>query len=321
MGGDIWLESELGQGSRFHFTVKLGRMPEQAMNDAASPRRVLEHLRVLAVDDNATNRRLLSALLGSWGIDAMVVDAGAAAWSMLKAARQAGRAFDLVILDGHMPDMDGFMVAEAIRHDPSLAGVTLMMLASDRQVGDAARCRDLGVKRFLTKPVTPSELLDAILFALGSSTRAPVDGPVPAERPLGHRRVLVAEDNGVNQLLAVRLLEKLGYRAQVVSSGLEALAALEDGVFDLVLMDVQMPEMDGLTATARIRQREVERGRPRVPIVALTAHALLGDRERCLAADMDDYLAKPVKLADLTRVVERLLGELTPLEPADVAAG
>ena len=306
MGGRIWVESTVGLGSTFHFTAQLERSRQPVATPAGAWHGSLGQLRVLAVDDHATNRRLLRTLLSTWGAETRVVDGGHAAVAALESARVAGRAFQLAILDGHMPDVDGFAVAERIHRDPGLAAVTVMMLNSDRQAGDVARCRTLGIKRILTKPVTPSELLDAILFALGASRGTPIHSSARSAGAAGGRRVLVAEDNTVNQTLAARLLEKLGYRAVVVGNGLEAVAAAEQSPFDLVLMDVQMPDMDGLAATARIREGETRRGGARVPIVALTAHAMRGDRERCLAAGMDDYLSKPVKQTDLARVLDRL---------------
>jgi signal transduction histidine kinase/DNA-binding response OmpR family regulator len=308
MGGRLWVESEAGRGSAFHFTARLGLADAPVARASATPRRSLRAVRVLAVDDHETNRRLLRTVLTAWGAEATVVESGRAALDALSRARDAGAPFELVLLDGHMPGMDGFAVAGRIRANPSLTGAAVMLLTSDRQSGDAERCRALGVTRTLTKPITPSELLDAILLALGEEAMAVADAApaiVPGARSY---RVLVAEDNVVNQTLVVRFLEKLGHRAVVVGNGREALAALEGGGFDVALMDVQMPEMDGLAATARIREREASDELPRMPIVALTAHALKGDRERCLDAGMDDYLTKPVSIAALSATLTRLCG-------------
>jgi CheY-like chemotaxis protein len=290
----------------------------------AAPPHVLHGMSILAADDHATNRKLLHALLTSWGMKPTIVDGGQAALATLERARADGQRFPIVLLDGHMPDVDGFMVAERIRTDPSLASVTVLLLTSDLQQGQIARARDLGVSRYLVKPVTPSELLDAVLLALGQTRPLAADeaSASPTSRPARRLSVLVAEDNRVNQQVIVRLLDKLGHRAMLAGSGSEALALLETQPFDLVLMDVQMPEMDGLTATAAIRAREAGRpGGGHLPVVALTAHAMKGDRERCLVAGMDEYLSKPVTLAALATVLDRLFAEIdAPASPTDGAA-
>jgi len=221
-----------------------------------------------------------------------------------------------------MPDLDGFAVAERIRQELGLAGVTVMLLTSDVMSGDLARCHQLGVARHLVKPLTPSELLNAVLLALGPSPEAvspPTQGGDDAARPL---HVLVAEDNTVNQVLIVRLLEKLGHTSFLAANGEEAVRAYETQVFDVVLMDVQMPVMDGLAATAAIREREArDPGRRRLPIMALTAFALRGDRERCLGAGMDDYLTKPIKPADLAAALKRLCADERPAATTASASG
>src|SRR4030095_2683100 len=216
-----------------------------------------------------------------------------------------------------MPDLDGFAVAERIRHEPVLAGVTVMLLTSDVMSGDLARCRALGVARHLVKPFTPSELLNAVLLALGPSME-PATPFVPAARDASAKRlhVLVAEDNAVNQRVIVRLLEKMGHIPIVTYNGQEAVEAYESRPFDVVLMDVQMPVMDGLAATRAIRESEARKaGRRRLPIMALTAYAMRGDRERCLAAGMDDYLTKPVKPDALSAALNRLADHGRALNP------
>ena len=314
MGGRIWLDSEPGRGSTFHFTVLLERARAPVPKQVAAPSHALHGLPVLAVDDNATNRRLLEAILTTWGVALTIVADGRSALAALEKARAAGRTFRLVLLDARMPDIDGFAVAERIRREPALAGVTVMLLTSDVMNGDLARCRTLGIARHLVKPFTPSELLNAVLLALGQSieTKTAPSPPAPPGAEASSRRlhVLVAEDNAVNQRLIVRLLEKMGHIPIVAYNGQEAVEAYESRPFDVALMDVQMPVMDGLAATMAIRESEARHpGRRRLPIMALTAYAMRGDRERCLAAGMDEYLTKPIKLEDLSAALNRLFGE------------
>jgi PAS domain S-box-containing protein len=304
MGGRIWLESEVGRGSIFHFTVRLGveaGVPVQAPNRIPD----IKDLPVLIVDDNGTNRRILEEMVAAWGMQPIAVDGGRAALREMERLAAEGAALPLVLLDAMMPEMDGFELAERIKQHPEFARAAIMMLSSAAQPGDPARCRALGMAAFLTKPVKQSDLLETILSALNRpKLSAPPDSP---PRPAAGRRlrVLVAEDHPVNQRLAVRLLEKRGHAAVVAGNGKEALAALEKEDFDLVLMDVQMPEMDGFEATAAIRGRE-QGGKTHIPIVAMTAHAMKGDRERCLAAGMDAYLAKPLQRRELFELLETL---------------
>ncbi|TMK31744.1 MAG: response regulator [Actinobacteria bacterium] len=321
MSGRIWLESEVGRGSTFHFAVELRRAEQPVPKRVAAPPRALRGLTVLAADDNATNRRLLEATLTSWGVAATIVADGRSALAALEQARASGRMFRLVLLDARMPDLDGFAVAERIRQEPGLAGVIVMLLTSDVMSGDLARCRQLGVARHLVKPLSPSELLNAVLLALGQSPEAP-SPPAQGRADTSPRlHVLVAEDNPVNQVLIVRLLEKLGHHSVLAGNGEEAVRAYETRAFDVVLMDVQMPVMDGLAATAAIREREArDPSRRRLPIMALTAFALRGDRERCLAAGMDDYLTKPIKPDDLAAALNRLSGDERPAAPPAASA-
>jgi two-component system, sensor histidine kinase and response regulator len=304
MGGRIWLESEVGSGSAFHFTVPFG-LAEEEVRAAEKPQLAsLTGLRILVADDQATNRRILDELLRGWGFDPMCVAGGELALAALTSAREAGGAFPLVILDGHMPDVDGFEVAARIRRNPALAGTNIIMLSS---VGGRGDSRELGGVGHVVKPIKPSDLLDAILVALAPPVQA-LPSPDAAPPPVSRRRrlrVLLAEDNAVNTRLATAILEKHGHIVVPVRNGREALAAAHRGAFDMALMDVQMPDMDGFQATAAIRDAEKGTGR-HLPIVALTAHALKGDREVCLAAGMDAYLAKPIRALELLAVIDQL---------------
>ena len=244
--------------------MQLARVRTPVPDTVAASPEALRGLPVLGADDNATNRRLLQAMLTGWGMAPTIVDGGLAALAELEQARARGAAFPVVLLDGHMPDLDGFAVAERIRQDPSLARVTVLLLTSDVEQGQLARSRELGIARSLVKPLTPSELFNAILLALGAAPRvAEPAHPEPRLQPTRPLTVLVAEDNRVNQQVIERLLGKLGHTVVLASNGGEALAALDRQTVDLVLMDVEMPEMDGFTATAAIRAREAARRRTR----------------------------------------------------------
>jgi PAS domain S-box-containing protein len=309
MGGRIWVESEEGRGSTFHFTARLG--PAKAPIPVKSRPASLRDLPVLVVDDNATNRRILLELLRSWQLRPASAENAAEALTELRRAAALDQPYRLVLLDGMMPEMDGFMLAEQIRAQPELADVVLVMLTSADFHDESSRCKKLGIAARLIKPVKQSELLDTILTAMSSVLPVPaeelasraenaaspptngasVDTPSSERRSL---RVLLAEDNLVNQKLAHRLLEKEGHQVVIANNGREAVAAVESQTFDVVLMDVQMPVMDGLEATALIRERERGTDR-RIPIIALTAHAMKGDEERCLEAGMNGYLTKPIQ--------------------------
>jgi len=326
MGGKVWVESQPGQGSTFHFTLKLAP-PENTSSGRNVRRAELERLRVLIVDDNETNRMILDEMLKNWRMVPTLADGGEAALMTMRGARDQGNSFPLVLLDGHMPGMDGFEVARRIKADPSLAGATIMMLTSDRQIGDAARCRELGIKVHLVKPIGQSDLFNGILNALGtqildSASTVVSDKGHKAMRPL---RLLLAEDNPVNSRLAITLLNKRGHEVVHATNGREALDFLEAAEFkgfDAVLMDVQMPEMDGMEATAAIRARERVLG-SRLPIIGVTAHAMKGDRERCLEGGMDGYVSKPVRpdllFSELARLVPGAARQGTEPNPAPAA--
>ncbi|HEY2844581.1 MAG TPA: response regulator [Bryobacteraceae bacterium] len=308
MQGSIWVESEGGQGSTFHFTTRLGVPHETSAQTTPLQPEELRGLRVLIVDDNRTNRRVMLGLLSQWGMRPLAVEGGRAALRAVESAKHAGEPFALVLLDGQMPEMDGFSLAGKLQEHPGWEGATIMMLTSADQLGDGARCRDLGISAYLVKPVRQSELLSKICNRLEHTQKhnAPAPGPQAAARPANQTRVLVAEDNRVNQALVRRLLAKQGYEITVVGDGGAAVAALAEGVFDIVLMDVQMPGMDGFAATAMIREQEQRSGQ-HIPIIAMTAHALKGDHERCLAEGMDAYVSKPIRRDELFTTVERLL--------------
>ncbi len=317
MGGRIWVESAPGRGSVFHFTAFFGVGSDAARRTPVQPAN-LRGLRVLVVDDHETNRRILRDILTYWQMRPTVVDGGMVALAELRQAALAGSSYDLVLLDAMMPELDGFAVAERIRREPETARLPVLMLTSGGQLGELARCKEVAIDGYLIKPMKQSDLLDAILTVLGDKVAGlePEPPPKPTEevgRPL---RVLLAEDHPVNQKLVTRLLERAGHTVHVAPDGRVAVAALEREPFDLVLMDVQMPEMDGFEATAAIRAREREKGGHTV-IVAMTAHAMKGDYERCLAAGMDGYVAKPIDRHDLFEAIRRLApGEPGAGEPA-----
>ncbi|HXC78449.1 MAG TPA: response regulator, partial [Candidatus Acidoferrum sp.] len=308
MGGHIWVVSTPGLGSAFHFTAGFGVSGPARSREPLETAR-LEGTRVLVVDDNLTNRRILEGLLARWGMKPTLADTGDHALEILMQATEARKPFALVLTDGNTADMGGFRLAQEIRKNPALPVAIVMMLTSGGQRGDVARCRALGLEGYVTKPVGEGELLEVILRATGTThpeaTRALVtEHALPGKR--GSLRILLAEDNPVNQLVASRLLEKQGHHVVTSSNGRQAIERLDQERFDLILMDVEMPEVDGFEATATIRGKEEATG-ARIPIIAMTAHALTGDRERCLAAGMDDYVSKPIQPHALFEAIDRLL--------------
>jgi two-component system sensor histidine kinase/response regulator len=310
MDGRIWIESEVGKGSDFHFIVALPAgepmaQPEEVDGTLAQ----LSGVKTLIIDDNKTNRRILEGLLQLWGMNVKSAADGETALEMLAVANASGVPFRLVLTDMHMPKMDGFMMVQQMYADTSLAPSTVMMLSSGGHHGDASRCQSLGIAAYLLKPVRRSELQEAILRALNNTPaeeRSPMitQNTLLAERPSNQfLTILLAEDNEVNQKLAVRMLERRGHTVMVASNGREAVESVPRHHFDLVLMDVQMPEMDGIEATQKIRHAEEGTDRY-LPIVAMTALVMKGDRERCLAARMDGYISKPINVQELDAILE-----------------
>ena len=305
MGGRIEVESEEGQGSLLSFTVRFGAGELETPFTSAPD---LADMAALVVDDNATNSRILGRVLDRLRMRPTITAGGEAALAELRCAAAGGNPFPIVLLDALMPTMDGFELAARIRRDPRLAGAIVMMLSSADLVGDAERCRELGVT-YLTKPINRKDLLRAILAARGRANgeSRSLHAPPAIASPAEGIRILVAEDNRVNQQLVLRLLEKRGHRASLADNGRAALRALEEQDFDLVLMDIQMPEMNGFETTQAIREREAGSGR-HLPVVAMTAHAMKGDEERCLAAGMDAYVTKPIRAEKLFETIAAVLG-------------
>jgi two-component system sensor histidine kinase/response regulator len=310
MEGQIWVDSELGRGSTFHFTAFFN-LPQGVPVEREEPKAEMDvaGLPVLVVDDNPTNLRILERTLLQWGMKPTLADSGAAAMALLRQAKESGAPPQLMLLDAQMPGMDGFTLVERLKQEPDLPAATVMMLTSGGQRGDGTRCQELGIAGYLTKPVRQWELREAMMRVLGAKQAEGGNAHLVTRHSLRETRkrlrILLAEDNAINREVAVRMLTKRGHTVAVAENGKEAVAAFERQNFDLVLMDVQMPEMDGFEATAAIRRKEEGKGK-RIRIVAMTAHAMKGDRERCLAAGMDDYISKPIAVDELIKVTEGL---------------
>jgi PAS domain S-box-containing protein len=310
MGGRIWLESEVGKGSTFHFTAPFGIARDATIRPSVIDPAILDNLRVLVVDDNATNRQILEKTLSYWRMRPTAVSNAMAALNLLREAKASGVPFVLLVADCHMPDMDGFMLVEQIQQSPELSNLVTIMLTSGGQRGDGLRCKELGIAAYLIKPVLQADLLDALLQVLALHEGIPQPAQLITRHSLREGRlplrILLAEDNLVNQKLASRLLENQGHTVVVAADGAQALGTLEKQNFDLVLMDAQMPVMDGFECTAAIRRLE-QATRAHIPIIAMTAHAMVGDRQRCLQAGMDGYIAKPVHAHELFETIEMVL--------------
>ena len=309
MGGRIWVNSVVGRGSTFHFTARFGLAAGNPVAIVPSIESELLHLPVIVVDDNSTNRLILVEMTRSWGMNAVAAEGGEAALAVMRKALAENRRFRLAIIDGRMPDMDGFDLAKRIRQDPQLDSAIIMMLTSTEQGEDAARCRQLGIAAYMVKPIRKAELLSSILNILGRHTLDETKTERKSKQAASGLRILLVEDNPVNQAVGLRMLEKLGHNAELARNGQEALERIVEERFDVVLMDVQMPEMDGLTATQHIRASEKKSGE-HLPIIAMTARAMRGDRETCLAAGMDGYVSKPIGREELQAAIMEQTGHL-----------
>ena len=314
MEGNIWVESEVLRGSVFHFTARYRRTSAENIATASSIHPpMLNGLRVLVVDDNSTNRRILTEMLTNWAMHPLAVSSVADALDELERMARAGSPYALILTDSNMPVQDGFELAERIQSNRALCGSMIMMLTSADRPDDLAKCDKHGIAAYLLKPIKQSELLDAIVLAVGADSSLRVTSATsaaPKKQASRPRSILLAEDSLINQKLAIGLLERWGHTVTVANNGTEAVLLSNNQSFDLILMDVQMPELDGLDATLAIRARERDSG-IHIPIIAMTAHAMKGDRERCLEVGMDSYLAKPIRAEQLFRQIEEISGAAT----------
>ena len=331
MGGEVGVRSAPGKGSTFWFTVCLESVPEGTAS-LPPPRKSLRGLHILAVDDNATNRKLLTSLARSWGMSCDEAHDGPHALERLHQAAKDGRPYDLAVLDMQMPGMDGLQLAREIKGSEQFAALPLVMLTSLGVRGQAAASQQAGIAGFLSKPIRQSQLYDCLATVMGGAAADGREATPAPSRPLvtrhalkeakgrRRRRILVTDDNETNQMVAVHMLRRLGYEADVAANGIEAVAAVSRIPYAMVLMDCAMPEMDGYTATGEIRRAESGR-EVHTPIIAMTAHAMAGDRERCLAAGMDDYISKPVKVEELRQMIDRWVGAASADRPSEENAG
>lgn len=313
LGGRIWVESELGKGSRFHVEIKLdlAPIPDDKKVEEKEASDSLAQTTALIIDDNPSSRRTIRNWLNSWGVKTEEIDSGEDAIVIIERSLQLGTPFDFILVDSFLPGTGSFFLQDFLKQEEDRARRTIIMLASPDHKADISLWQKAGIRAFLTKPIKPQDLRDCLLFVMGKKTlKIMEEYAPPKEEPEKDKyRILLAEDNLVNQKVACFILERHGHEVVAVKDGLEALEALEKGVFDLVLMDVQMPRMDGFAATREIRKKE-KGTKAHLPIVAMTAHALKGDREKCLAAGMDDYVAKPLRADELLKVIEKTINRL-----------
>jgi two-component system sensor histidine kinase/response regulator len=313
MKGRIWVKSEVGRGSQFHFTVKMKIPPPPKKKAMLARLNDLAGLNVLVVDDNVTNRKILTHMLSLWKMNPVEAGDGIEAMRKFQEALAGGRPFSLILVDSIMPTMDGFSLVQKIKEHHQQSEAIIMMLTSIGVRGDAVRCRELGINAYLIKPIRQTDLMNAVLAAFSKKTAEPESQPLITQHTLREAglglQILLAEDNVINQKVAERLVAKLGHNTKVVGNGREVLEALEQGTFDLILMDIQMPDMDGLETTAAIRSKERQAG-GHIPIVAMTAHAMKGDQERCLEAGMDGYMSKPLNSEGLSRAIQEAIRKL-----------
>jgi two-component system sensor histidine kinase/response regulator len=308
MDGKIWVESELGKGSSFHFTIHFELRSSNDIEFVASLQNEIENIPVLIVDDNATNRKILHEILSHWGMKPSEAMNGNQALDLL--LHSSEEKFELVLMDGNMPHMDGFQVTERIRQNETIRDIPIIMLTSAGNRGDAQLCKRLQIAGYLTKPVQQSDLFNCIATVLGMDNQESQSQPLITSHLLREEKsrykVLLAEDNAVNQKLAVRLLEKQGHSVTVANNGEEVMQSLTSNSYHIILMDVQMPILDGLETTRRIREQEQTSGE-HIPIIAMTAHAMKGDRERCLDAGMDSYISKPIQVDILFETMHEVI--------------
>ncbi len=307
MSGRIWVESKPGEGSTFHFTATFGMGPLAVVETSLAQSSELQGLPALVVDDSATNRYILEKILSHWRMKPVLVDSGQAGIVIATHAKNSGKNFALILVDEDMPEMSGLEFVHHFRLDPTFSNATVMMLTSPGQT--STRLRDLGITHHVTKPISQTELLRTVLKLVGGAAQPePLSADPVHQECETPRHILLAEDNIINQKVAVALLQRLGHSVVVAANGQKALQALEREVFDLILMDVQMPEMDGFAATAAIRSQERITG-AHISIIAMTAHAMKGDRERCLGAGMDDYISNQDLKAAIQRVASHPLSQ------------
>jgi CheY-like chemotaxis protein len=314
MSGRLWVDSKPGKGSTFHFVCKFD-LPEIVVEDrAAQFESALQGMPILVVEDNHSQRAVILKMLRNWGASAMGTESAKTAWEALEDGRSDGRSFRIVLIDAFMPDHDGFSLVKRMRHEQVGEGTPIMMLTLDNWVADVAMCRSLGISTYIRKPIGQSDLLDAILVAVGTLTssdrEARVHPPI-SQRNVESLRVLVAEDNAINQNVVVHFLSKAGHNVTIANDGEEALASVKKESFDLVLMDCQMPRMNGFEATLRIRELE-KKTRRHIPIIALTANAMKGDRDYCLQFGMDGYVPKPIAQNVLHDEIHRVIAKYLP---------